>query len=149
MSLAIVAIATNIAGLAVSGINIRDLDAIPEQVNARDCPIIYPRPDGFLSSLQVQIDSFGSTSAKKTVYYTLTYRLLGAQVGEDRGLFTLYQAMVDIVADFLDAVIANDALTGTIDLQAVDVTEFGPVSDPAGYVFHGCDILLRVMEFVN
>jgi hypothetical protein len=130
-------------------VTIKDVDAIPQAVEARDCPIIYPKPDGFLSGLEVEVDSFGSTQAKKTVRYVLTYMFLHAPVGAGRGLFDVYEGCVTNVLAFLDALIANDALSGSVDIQPSGVTSFGPVPDPSGTVFHGCEIALAVTEFVN
>ena len=87
-------IATSIAGLSVSGVTIKDLDGISEQVHARACPLLYPKPDGFMSNLRVERDSFGPASnARKTVRYTLSYVYLHAPIGEGRGLFDVYADM--------------------------------------------------------
>jgi hypothetical protein len=142
-------IASSIAGLTVTGVTMKNLTSIPENVAPRDCPIIYPKPDGFMSDLEVVIDSFGSSVGKKTVRYALTYMYLHSSIGQGRGLFDVYQDMVAKACVFLDAVIANDALTGSIDIQPESMLNFGPVADPAGNYFHGCEIVLKVMEFVN
>lgn len=149
MALAAVTVATNIAGLTVTGVTMKALNAIPEGVDARDCPIIYPKPDGFMSDLQVDIDTFGSTSAKKTAWYTLNYMYLYAPLASGRGLFDLYEDMVTKAMAFFDAIIANDAITGCVDIQPVSISNWGPVADPAGVSFHGCQIALRVQEFIN
>ena len=143
-------IAASIAGLSVSGVTICDLDGIPEQVAARACPLLYPSPDGFLSGLRVERDSFGpAAGARKTVRYTLRYVYLHAPVGEGRGLFDVYKGMLQNTLAILDAIIADDALSGAVDVEPGAVTRFGPVTDPSGQVFHGCVIALDVVEFVN
>lgn len=149
MALAVVTIANSIAALSVSGVTLKDLDEIPQAVLPRDCPMIYPKPDGFLSGLVIEIDSFGSTSAKKTVRYNLSYMFLYCPVGTGRGLFDVYAGMVAKALAFLDALIANDALTGAIDIQPAGVLQFGPVPDPAGNLFHGCQVDLAVQEFIG
>jgi hypothetical protein len=143
-------IATSIAGLSVSGVTIADLDGIPEQAHGRDCPLLYPKPDGFMSNLRVERDSFGPASdARKTVRYTLSYAYLHAPVSEGRGLFDVYQAMVQNTLAILDAIIADDALNGAVDITPGEVTRFGLVNDPAGSWFHGCVIALNVTEQIN
>jgi len=149
MSLAAVTVANSIAGLSVSGVTLKALDEIPEKVDGRDCPIIYPNPDGFLSNLDLEVDSFGSASAKKTVSYNLNYMYLHSPIGSGRGLFDKYESVVSSLLAFFDAVISNDTITGCVDIQPQDATSFGPVSDPSGNVFHGCIIVLRVTELVN
>ena len=149
MGLQAVAVATAIGGLTVAGVNLKALNAIPEGADARECPMVYPRPDGFLSGLEVIVDSFGSTAAKKTVKYILTYTYLYAPLGAGRGLFDLYEDMVTKALLFIDTVIANDAITGCVDIEPLDIKEWGPVSDPSGVMFHGAHISFGITELVN
>ena len=149
MALAAVTVATNIGALTVTGVNIYALNEIPEGADARECPMVYPKPDGFMSGLEVEVNSFGSTSAKKTVRYTLTYMYLYAPIASGRGLFDLYEDMVTKALAFQDAVLANDAITGCVDITAMDIGEWGPVADPSGTAFHGCQMSFQVTEFVN
>jgi hypothetical protein len=149
MAVAPVTVAASIAALSVSGVTLKDMDEIPQKVEARDCPIFYPKPDGFLSDLEVEIDSFGSAAAKKTFRYRLNYVFLHAAIGEGRGLFDVYADMVANIAALIDAIIANDALSGAVDVQLEGVSSVGPVPDPAGSMFHGCIFTLAVEEFIN
>ena len=150
MALQFATVANSIAAVSVSGVTIKDIDEIIEFVSARDCPLVQPVPNGFVSGLNVERDSQGLGSvAMKTVMYTLTYRLMYAPIGTGRGLFDVYDDMVAKAGLFLDALISNDALTGTIDITPTGALNFGPVLDPAGNSFHGCDFQLKVMEFVN
>jgi len=149
MGLATVTLINSIAALSVSGVKLYGLGGIPQSVVPGECPLIYPKPDGLLSGLQVQIDSSGSAAGKKTVRYTLSYMFLHSAVGEGRGLFEKYPDMVIKALAFLDAIIANDTLTGAVDVQPAGVLQFGPVPDPAGHLFHGCQIDLAVTELVN
>ena len=149
MGLNIATIAHNISCLDVAGVKIKDIHEIPEAVVQRDCPVLYPRPDGFVTGLTVEIDSFGDASALKTVRYVLTYRFLEAQLGTTRGLFDLYGDFVKHVFAILDKLIDSEALTGQVELNIESIGDFGPVVDPSGTGFHGCDIALSVMEFWN
>ena len=150
MTLAISTICDSISSLSVSGLTIKDLNEIPEAVTGRDCPVIYPKPDGFVTNFEMVRDSFGGGStAKMTVTYDLTYRLLGAPLASGRGLFDSYSLMVEKVYAFIDAVLAIDTMAGLVDITPADTTAFGPVSDPAGGMFHGADVILHVMEFAN
>jgi hypothetical protein len=149
MSLAIATICESIAALDVDGVRIADIDAIPEAADARRASII-PRPDGFITNFTMVRESFGGGSTSKmTITYRLTYRLLFAPIGEGRGLFAVYPDMVAAAYRFLDAILAIDTMTGLVDIIPVDALSFGPVTDPAGNAFHGCDIVLEVNEFVN
>jgi hypothetical protein len=148
MALAIRTVADSVAGITVSGVNIKDLNEIPNEVHNRDAPIVYPEPDGFLSNFRFSRESQGTgTSAHINVRYTLTYTFLHSRVGTGRGLFDVYADMVGKVADFLDGILANDAITGAVDIYASNVSTFGPTADPSGEVFHGCTIQLDVLDF--
>lgn len=152
MAIAITTICDSISQLEVSGVRIRDLDQIPTQVNERDCPILFPDPLNFVSAWELQRDSQGSNNlpaAKYTIYYTLTYSFLYAPVGAERPGLEKYAKMVDKLMEVIDVILANDDITGLIDIQPEQIDEFGPVPDPSGNQFIGCRLRLRVTEFVN
>jgi len=150
MAAAIATVTNSIAALSVSGVTLKDMDEILEQVEERDGPIIQPIPNGFVTDLGAERDSFGDPSqALKTLNYTLNYRLMYIPLDAGRGLFDVYDDMVAKAFLFIDAVLANDDLSGSVDVTPVGALNFGPVVDPAGNQFHGCDFQLRVQEFVN
>jgi hypothetical protein len=150
MALQATVIATNIAGLTITGVTVKDLTAIPEEVQARDCPLLVPDADGFMSGLTVDVESFGLDSqAKKSVYYTLNYKLFYAPTGGGRGLFDVYQGLVAAATAVLDAIIAHSDLAGAIDTQATDIMSFGLTRDVVGNAFHGATFGFRVREFIN
>jgi hypothetical protein len=150
MALNIVAIAHSIASLSISGVTVHDIHDIPTTLTERDCPAFFPNPDGFVTGLQVTRDSMGlANTARKTVTYTLHYVYCHAPIGEGRGLFDIYSAFVTNAFAIIDAIIANDALSGALDMTVTDAANFGPVNDPAGNVFHGCEFALDIMELVN
>lgn len=148
MALALTTITNSIAALSVSGVTIKDVDEIPNEVLDRECPMVIPKPDGFVSNFKPERVTLGSGSgAKWNVNYNLTYRLLYAKVGTGRGLFDLYSGFAVKAMLFVDAVMDNDALTGTVDITLDNISDFGPVVDPAGITFHGCDFTFSVLEF--
>ena len=149
MALATATIANSIAGLSVSGVTIKDIDEIPTAVDPRQ-PTILPLPD-YMTDFDVERDSFGGGStAKMTVSYTLNYRLCYKPVGSGRGnTIEYYDNLIAACTAFLDAVLAIETLSGLIDILPVGITNLGIVNDPADNSFYGCDIALRVMEFVN
>ena len=152
MALQIATVADSIAGLTVAGVTLKDIDEIITEGTKRNTPVIIPRPDGFLSGFVYERESFGTGDvAAANVTYTLTYRLIHSKIGTGRSkVIAKYSDMVAKVGLFLDAIIANDTITGAVDIQAASVSEFGPVSDPAGSaIFLGCDIGIQVTEFVN
>lgn len=145
MALSADGVATSIAGLSVSGLTIKDLDGIPEEVLARDCPIVFPDPGNFMTNLAVTRQSF--STAKKDVTYTLNYVYLFAEVSEGRGLFDVYQGLVQGALAFLDAIIANDTLNGAIDITPQGILNFGPEVDPSNNPFFGTTLAFDILEF--
>jgi hypothetical protein len=148
MTISIVTIADSIASLSVTGVTIKDLNQIPDSVNDGDCPMVIPNPDGFVSAFELERMAMSSGASNVwDVRYTLTYRFLHSEIGLGMGLLDKYPLMVDKVMDFVDKVLISDSVTGSVDLTLEDISSFGPVSDPSGKMFHGCDIMLRVLEF--
>jgi hypothetical protein len=149
MALQISAITSSIAALSVNGVRIVDKNEIKEGWDAYDCPVLSPRPSDFITAPQVESVSFGSGSTNQlNVSYTLGYRFFYAPVGSG-DLLQTWSEMVDKLFLIFDAINANDAINGLIDLTLTDVSQFDVVEDAAGNQFLGCDIALRVLEFVN
>ena len=72
MSIALTTIADAITGITVSGLTIKDVDQLPTAINQRDCPLLIPNPENYVSGFNVEIDSFGSgTGCKMTITYNL------------------------------------------------------------------------------
>ena len=150
MALGITTVADSISKLSISGVTVKDIDEIPERVLVRDGAVLYPRPDGFVTNMKVVPAAFGSAGTRKyTVTYTLHYMLITAPIGKGRGLFDVYSDLVSKTYLVIDAIIANDNLSGSVEFQTRDVQNFGPVVDPAGNPHHGCEIVVDVTEFVN
>jgi len=147
MSINVVTLADSIAGLSVTGVTIKDLDEIIESVQARQCPVLYPNPDGFMSGLTLERAAMGSgTSSVWDVEYSISYKYLHSPIGASRGLFDVYKDMVTKVAAIIDKILVSDSLTGAVDLTLEEITQFGAVSDPVGNMFHGCEIIFGVLE---
>lgn len=148
MALGPATVATSIAALSVSGVTMVDLTGIKQTYEARDCPVFFPDPTQFVTDFEMQVDSFGSASAKKTARYTLHYVFLYTEAGAGRGIYDHAQGIIQKVSLILDAFASNDALTGCIDDTITGLT-VATITDPAGKQFYGALIPIRVMEFIN
>jgi len=138
-------IATSIAALSVSGLTIKDLATIRETITARDCPILFPSPADFMTGLTVTRQSMNGD--RKDIGYTLNYVFLYAPVNATNGLYTLYQSMVIMACAIWDAIISNDAVSGSIDITPIAPPSFGIVQDPAGKEYFGATLQFQVLEF--
>ena len=150
MALAIATITKNIAAIDVDGIEIKDIDALKDEYTVRDCPVLIPEPIDFVTGLEIERNSYGSAAqSKKTARYTLNYTFLYMPVGASRYGLDRYGDMVERAFAIVDAMVATDDLTGSVEFTPQDTVSFGVVLDPAGNSFQGCRILLRITEFIN
>lgn len=141
---------TNIAALNISGVTIKDLDAIPEEVTNRDKQILIPKPDGFVTGFNLERASLSTgASGQWDVRYSITYRYLHSLIASGRGLFDLYPSFVAKAVLIINAIMENDGITGVEDFTFRDIQNFGPIMDPLGNVFHGCDFVFDVLELIN
>lgn len=143
MSLQISTVADSISKLSITGLSVYDIDNMPADAG-RNLPCVLPAPN-FITGFIPEVVSIDRQEIDFT--YTLNYRLLGDLVGVGRGIHEMYPILVDALEAFLYAIVTNHAVTGLIDLQVANVTEFGVVTDPAGNEYHGCNISLTVLEF--
>jgi len=146
MGLAIQTIVDSIKGLSVTGVTIKEFTDLNVQVDPRSCPVLFPDPADFITGWSINRDTF---SGLKTATYTLRYTFCYKPIGSGRMGFGEYDAMVAKAAAILDKIIANDTINGCVDIQPEAVPYFGLVNDPVGESFFGCQILLRVTEFIN
>jgi hypothetical protein len=150
MALAISTITNSIAALSVSGLTIKDMDEIPSGITARDCPMLVPDMDSFVSGLEIISDTFGAASVHKwTAKYHLNYLLLYAQAGTGRvNIVEHYSGMVQKAFAFIDAVVAADPVTGSVDSLAGTIGSFAIV-EYGGVSFHSCAVSIAIQEFIN
>ena len=137
----------SISKLDISGVDILDIDQIPASYSVRP-QMLAPKPDDFITGLTITRDSFGTGGAEKmTATYTLAYRYYHTSVGNTLTL-TEYANLIMAMKLILEAFLTNDAVSGLVDLSVESVSSVGPVNDPAGNMYHGFDITLRITEFV-
>lgn len=150
MALNIVNIPNEIAKMSISGVTIKDIDQIPEWVTGRNCPILFPKPDNFLTSISFTPDSYGTgTSRKWSIRYILNYVYLHAPVGSMRGLANIYSGFYTKIGLILDAVIAYQTVAEAIDISPQGVFNVEVIEDGKGNQFYGTFISLNVLEYVN
>jgi hypothetical protein len=133
--------------VSVPALTIKSLFEIPQEVFARDCPILFPSPQNWLgqsSSTPQQFDNV--VAGRLTFEHTLTYILAYAQEGEGRGLSDHYAGMAALIQLLVPKLSRLD-LTA-MSIRRVAVTAFGQITDPAGKGFYGCGITVTALEFI-
>lgn len=141
---------TNARGESVT-LNIDDLSSLQKRVkvNQQDCPLLSPRPDSFVTDFSVTRDTYGADAALKSARYTLNYTFYFAPVGQGVGVFEKYDEMVTAAAVILNHLATNTALSGATDILPSGVPSFGLQSDAMRTLFHGCEIALQVMQYME
>lgn len=152
MSLGNGTIATGIAALSVPGVSIKDITGIPEQVQPRDCPIMFPSPAGWLTGGNGEPSdgpaTFGNPSTRYWIFNrTFEYIYLHSSAGVGRGLIDNIPAMATNADAIMQAVTALDL--PQIDVQNISISQFGVLTDPAGNNFYGFHLSLQLREKVN
>lgn len=150
MAIPIDTITASIAALVVTGVTIRDTSQITDHVEHRDEPLMAPMPNGFVTLMPVQRDTYGpAATAKKTVMFELKYRFFHSDAGEGRGLYDQFPDFMDKIFAINDALIAADALGGTVDMQLTGNPDFGVVTDGGNNEFWGADLTVLCTLFIN
>ena len=147
MSLAIATVTDSISKLSVTGLTIKDIDEIPQNVMDRDCPMLVPNPDNFILAFNAKDDSLDKT--RWTVTYTLNYLLLYAIVGSGRTTtMEKFSGMVSKAFAFIDAIAAASTLTGSVDWSpgAVDSFDIVTIGENS---YHSCRVTIEITEFIN
>lgn len=149
VSVSLATVADSIAGLSISGVNVRDIDKIPDNASMLT-PLLIPQPNGFVTDIAPTFESFGSNAAQKmNLAYTLNYVFLHSQVGSG---ISAYSAYADLIADFVtivNAVMSNDRISGAVDIRLQSIGNIGVINDPADNEYWGIQFSFRVLEYVN
>jgi hypothetical protein len=152
MSFSSTAIGTGIATLSISGVTVKDITAIPEQVENRMCPILFPSPDGWMAGGNGEPGegptTFGTPTTRLwTFNRTYRYIYLHSQVGAGRGLLDVISAMSTKADAILTAITTLDL--SDVDVKTVVVGEFGVLTDPAAKAFFGFTLDITFRERLN
>ena len=143
-------VASALADLSISGVTVRDIDNI--HANAKTIlPVLYPVPNGFITDLAWSRESFGDDNVRAmNLTYILHYKYLHAIVGSGGGLLTVYARMIENIIKILQAIFTDSNLGGAVDVTLNTISDIGVHTDPAGELqYHGVDITLKVMEFIQ
>ena len=153
MGVSLVTVADSISKITLntgSALTIKDLDTMLDEVFDRECPVIMPAPT-WLGDPAYEDDALGSGSGTpRTITYTLGYRMFYQPLGQGRQkMGDIMPGMAQEFVYFMDALLANDNLTGCVDIRLSGAPDFGVVEDPVGNLFWGTDLDLIVTELEN
>jgi hypothetical protein len=152
MSLDSATIATGIAALSISGVTVKNITETPQQVQPRDCPLLFPMPNGWKKGGNSEPAdgpaTFGSPTTRYWIFNrTYEYVYLHAPVGSGRGLVDQNPSMSAKEDAIVTALLALN-LTD-VDVKNVSTDQFGVITDPTGAKFHGFLVTIILREKVN
>ena len=140
------AVATAIHGLSISGVSIMDLTNVAPSYKITG-PILTPKPDGYITNFNLGERTFGTSGSELwTVTYDLNYRYLHCAIGQ-RLDFGILSALITNLAVISAKIINNDVLNGAADVTLGTISRIGPVTDPAGNSYHGCDFVIHITQY--
>lgn len=148
MGLKVVTVWDAITSLTVSGLTIKDLNEVTESWEIRT-PTLYPNITAPLELQTPARMSFGTVAggAKKDVRYSLSYLFAYAPVGSTRGVKDIMSGMFSMLALIYNAVVNNDALSGTVDITPRIAGAGTIIQDPSGNQFYGLQLAFDVLEY--
>ena len=140
----------SISQISISGINMKAANQIPENAQM-ETPCFFLAPDNSMTnSTQERVSFGGAGTALMNANYTLNYRYLHAPIGTVGSLFTVYPAMLTNLKAILEAIAANDNISGAVDMTFGGITHIGALADPAGSMqYHGMEFALNILEFIQ
>lgn len=138
----------SISGINVADLTVRDIDQVTEVWEIRT-PSLYPDITAPLELQAPTRQSFGTIAngGKKDVSYTLNYIFAYAPVGSTRGVKDVINAMFAMLALIFNAVVEDDALTGSVNIEPRIASSGVIVEDPSGNSFYGLRLAFDVLEF--
>jgi hypothetical protein len=143
------AVPTALAALVVAGVQIKDIDSIPDSGLEMLTPILFPDPGGWVSNVSVIRETMGiNGTGKYDLIYNLNYVYLHAPAGGNVSDFGNFSSMITKLGLILTSLANNDTLGGVNDVTIEGVSEPGFIEAPDGGIFHGCRLSLRVLQFV-
>jgi len=149
VSLLLPNITAAIDDISVAGVVIKNYSGIAASWISQP-HVMYPNPEGFITDFSIEFATLlRGASAPQDATYTLNYRYLGSEVGDLSQMPQEYSEMIAKVVLILNAFMGVDApYSGLVEMEVTGVT-VGARSDPAGNMFHGADIALRITEMQN
>jgi len=145
----LVDIITGISQLTFTGINTRDIDAVPEDVESL-CPLFCPRLDKFLTNPRFTRQSFGAANEARMDWdYDLTWLYYHAPLADNIDWLSFYGEMFTGLAVIAAKFFSTNPVTGAVEMILQDIPDIAVLKDVVGKEYHGVEITIHIKEFVN
>lgn len=143
-------ISAAIGALSVSGVTFKDVAGIPRVVKETDCPIFFPDPSDWFTSMR-SAQTLNTPNNQTDVTRTLRYIYLHSVSIAANPINTHLSSMaakVDAIYSALDSIVG-----GAFVVTGISVSRFGEIEAPRQgnlrNVFFGCFFDIDIYEVVN
>lgn len=148
MTLDITSVATAISALTVTGLTISDFDEIPMSLSIRNTPLLIPDPEKPITGFNTIEASFGASSMKRDVHYTLNYILIGFPVGLGRStVIESFKTTLALVIAFIQALYNASNLGAAVEWEPQNPIRRANFTQ-GGVSFHAWDIAIEITELL-
>lgn len=152
MALSATTVSAAIAALSITGMtSIRDVDNIPDELETRSLPCMFPSPENWLDAgggAPSAETTFGTPSTRYwQVHRGYNYIWVYKEAGDGRGLKSHYSGGSTMLDAIMTAIVQLDV--SGVDVESVTHTRFGIVTDPSGKDFYGAFISIGCLEKIN
>ena len=147
MALHIATVCNSIAALDLDDVTFLDLDQIPPSAE-RLTPLLLPSPQLVTNFFTTRMTFGSATAAEKEAEYDLNYVFCFMKVGAGRTGLDMYETMTGLAEDVIEKILDNDTITGCVDISPQGGLDFGPITDPAGNVYLGCNMIFHVIDYL-
>lgn len=142
-------VANKIADLSYDN-NVRSfgLSKLPEDIESH-CPLFCPRPDNFIERMTFTRVSFGGTTGAMNLEYDMTWTYYHAPFADNIDWFSHYSSMITSLTGIIKTILSDDTISEAVDLTVRDIARIGILRDTVGKEYHGVEIVLHVVEFIQ
>lgn len=139
--------ALSITAFGTTTLKIFDIDNVPENIDQRLCPQMFPDTPEWVSDFTCERSTMGvATGAMHTFRYNLNYIVAVMPAGSTRGLKDVYGNMVATAEAIITKITVSDDLFTVANINPV-FKSFITVQDQSGSAYHGFKIAFAVEEF--
>jgi hypothetical protein len=135
-----------IAALSIAGVTIKDIDEIPEAMGL-DAVVLTPRAQNFVTGLTVTPSEL--SKQKLDVSYVLNYQYFQQAPAAVGGVVSVMSDLISKLALVIVAFCNDATLAGAMDNGTPAVGPVGIIRDASGNVYYGCEISIKVMQFLE
>jgi hypothetical protein len=139
--------ALSITAFGSTTLKIFDIDNIPENIDQRFCPQMFPDAANWVTEFACERSTMGvASAAMHTFRYRLNYIVAVMPAGSTRGLKDIYANLVSTAEAIITKITVSDDLFTVANINPI-VGPFIAVQDQTGQAYHGFNVAFDIEEF--